>query len=56
MAKRSKRREEKKIKFKESPKEVIIKTKANWLNEALVNKKKYEKNYNNHLSFFDKRI
>ena len=47
MVKRSKRRKEKKIKFKESPKEVIIKTKADWLKKALVNKKKYEKNYNN---------
>ena len=47
MAKRSKRKKEKKIKFKESPKEVIIKTKADWLKKALVNKKKYEKNYNN---------
>ena len=47
MAKRSKRSKEKKIKFKESPKEVIIKTKADWLKKALVNKKKYEKNYNN---------
>ena len=47
MTKRSKRSKEKKIKFKESPKEVIIKTKAGWLKKALVNKKKYEKNYNN---------
>ena len=47
MAKRSKRKKEKKIKFKESPKEVIIKTKTDWLKKALVNKKKYEKNYNN---------
>ena len=45
MAKRSKRK--KKIKFKESPTEVIIKTKTDWLKRALVNKKKYEKNYNN---------
>ena len=47
MTKRSKRKEEKKIKFKESAREVIIKTKADWLKRALVNKKKYEKNYNN---------
>ena len=47
MAKESKRRKEKKIKFKESPKEVIIKTKTDWLKRALVNKKKYEKNYKN---------
>jgi len=47
MAKRSKRKERKKIKFKESPTEVIIKTKTDWLKRALVNKKKYEKNYKN---------
>ena len=41
MTKRSKRKKEKKIKFKESSKEVIIKTKADWLKKALVNKKKY---------------
>ena len=47
MAKRSKRKKEKKIKFKEYSKELIIKTKTDWLKKALVNKKKYEKNYNN---------
>ena len=47
MTKRSKRKKEKKIKFKESSKEIIIKTKASWLKKALVNKKKYEKNYKN---------
>ena len=40
MTKRSKRKKGKKIKFKESSKEVIIKTKADWLKKALVNKKK----------------
>ena len=43
MAKRSKRKKGKKIKFKESPKEVIIKTKADWLKKALVNKKNMKK-------------
>ena len=47
MTKRSKRKKGKKIKFKEFPKELIIKTKTDWLKKALVNKKKYEKNYKN---------
>ena len=43
MAKKSKRKKEKKIKFTESSKEVIIKTKADWLKKALVNKKNMKK-------------
>ena len=56
-----KRKKGKKIKFKESPKkespkEVIIKTKTDWLKKALVNKKKYEKNYNNSIKKVDINI
>ena len=47
MTKRSKRKKGKKIKFKEFPKELIIKTKTDWLKKALVDKKKYKKKYEN---------
>jgi len=53
MAKRSKkrktikrRRKPRKIKVKESQKELIIKTKSDWIKKGLVNKKEYEKKYN----------
>jgi len=52
MAKRSKkktikrRRKLKKFKVKESQKELIIKTKSDWIKKGLVNKKEYEKKYN----------
>ena len=52
MAKRRKRKPIKKRKVKkkfiveESQKELIIKTKSDWINKGLVNKKEYEKKYN----------
>ncbi len=36
----------KKINLKESKKELIIKTKSDWIRKGLINKKKYEKKYN----------
>ena len=51
MAKRSKKRRKKKsskkkVKKLEINQELIIKTKADWVNKALVNKSDYEKKYN----------
>ena len=36
----------KKFKIEESQKELIIKTKSDWIKKGLVNKKEYEKKYN----------
>ena len=47
MAKRSRKKtNKKKDEIKETPKELIIKTKYEWIKKGLVNKKIYEKKYN----------
>ena len=48
MARRSKKKKKVKKKFKveESQKELIIKTKSDWIKKGFVNKKEYEKKYN----------
>ena len=53
MAKRSKKerktnkkRKQKKNKFEESQKELIIKTRSDWIKKSIINKKAYEKKYN----------
>ena len=48
MARRSKKKKKVKKKFKveESQNELIIKTKSDWVKKSLVNKKGYEKKYN----------
>ena len=50
MVKKSKKRKtakkKKKFKAEESQKELVIKTKSDWVKKGLVNKKTYEKKYN----------
>ena len=47
MAKRSRKKpKKKKTETKQTPKELIIKTKSDWIKKGLVNKKIYEKKYN----------
>ena len=46
MVKRRKKIKKKKIEIEESQKELIIKTKSDWIKKGLVNKKSYEKKYN----------
>ena len=46
MVKRRKKIKNKKIEIEESQKELIIKTKSDWIKKGLVNKKSYEKKYN----------
>ena len=49
MTKRSKKKRKttkKKLEIEESQKELIIKTKSDWIKNGIVNKKKYEKKYN----------
>jgi len=44
--KNSKKKIKEKSKFEDLQKELIIKTKSDWIKKALINKKKYEKKYN----------
>ena len=46
MVKRRKKITKEKIEIEESPKELIIKTKSDWIKKGLVSKKSYEKKYN----------
>ena len=46
MAKRRKKIKNKKTEIEKSQKELIIKTKSDWIKKGLVNKKSYEKKYN----------
>ena len=41
-----KKKRKKKLEVEESQKELIIKTKSDWIKNGIVNKKKYEKKYN----------
>ena len=45
MTKKKKRKKNKKIKLEDTQKEIIIKTKSDWIKKGLVNKKTYEKKY-----------
>ena len=45
MKKRRKKTKNKKRETEESQKELIIKTKSDWIKKGLVNKKTYEKKY-----------
>ena len=46
MPKRKKRKKKKSNLAKEPEKELIIKTKSDWIKKGLINKKSYEKKYN----------
>ena len=46
MAKRRRKIIKKKTEIEESQKELIIKTRSDWIKKGLVNKKNYEKKYN----------
>ena len=68
MTKRSKKKRKKtkkkkvrnKFKVEESQKELIIKTRSDWIQKGLVNKKEYEKKYNdsikNNEAFCKKKV